>query len=30
LETPRPDQPSEKKDLTWLGERLDSAVARYP
>ena len=27
LETPRPDEPSEKKDLTWLGERLDSAVA---
>jgi hypothetical protein len=30
LETPRPNQPSEKKDLTWLAERLSSAAAGCP
>lgn len=30
LETPRPDHPVERKDLTWLAERLGSAALRCP
>jgi hypothetical protein len=30
LETPRPDQPSERKDLAWLAERLSYAAVGCP